>query len=175
MTIRGDVKGLQLKLQAAGYQAKKVAEDYEKQLLSLQGQLQTQTQKVTSLDNHLETLRQSEEMSRRELDKVKTETKLLSEKYSNQSGAYAKAAEVCHKLELFSHHVLTVLDRSSSSGRRKLVRSMAKFVLCRRRSRISRKNSIVPLSSRIAFKSNMGLSSLSSVCSLITQPYIFCY
>ncbi|KAF9739069.1 hypothetical protein PMIN02_003092 [Paraphaeosphaeria minitans] len=75
-----NIKGLEAKLKAAEDKVKEAAEDYE-------NQLQKEQQKVAS------TLRQADEAYRREFDKVKAELKLQSDKYNNQSTAYAKMAE----------------------------------------------------------------------------------
>ncbi|KAL5392324.1 hypothetical protein DPSP01_000838 [Paraphaeosphaeria sporulosa] len=91
--IRGNIKGLEAELQAAKDRAREAAEDYQKQLLNLKGQLHKEQQKAVSVDNYLKTLRQADEGSRREVDKMKAELNLLSEKYNNQSTVYVKTAE----------------------------------------------------------------------------------
>jgi uncharacterized protein YcbK (DUF882 family) len=100
------------KLKAA---KEEVAEYYKKKLESLEKQLQDEQQKAARLETRLNTLLQAAETSRREIDKVKVESNLLSEKYNNQSGAYAKKSEVCLLQGLFESRKLTGARRSSKS------------------------------------------------------------
>ncbi|KAL1592671.1 hypothetical protein SLS60_011087 [Paraconiothyrium brasiliense] len=87
--IHGTIKDLENKLQAA---EKEATEHFEKELRRLTDQLQKEQQKATSLEAHLKTLRQANETARKEVEKAKAESKLLSEKYRDQSGEYAKVS-----------------------------------------------------------------------------------
>ncbi|KAF1972501.1 hypothetical protein BU23DRAFT_599585 [Bimuria novae-zelandiae CBS 107.79] len=89
--LRTTIKNLETKLKAV---EEKATEYYEKEMRSMTEKLQKEQQKATALDTDLKVLRQTEEATRKESEKVKSEYKLLSEKYKNQGGVYAKVTEV---------------------------------------------------------------------------------
>lgn len=109
---------LEAKLKAAEVEA---TQHHEKELRNVSEQLKKEQQRATALDTRLAVLRQTEEASRKELEKAKLEAKRLSDNYNNQAGAYAKMTEVCLQLPIcfLSIEMLIYLLRTSKSRRRR--------------------------------------------------------
>ena len=63
--------------------------------------LEKQQHKSTALDMELKALRQTNDAVKGDLEKVKSEYKVISDKYKNQTGAFAKVSEVSiHSIKL---------------------------------------------------------------------------
>ncbi|KAJ4305624.1 hypothetical protein N0V90_001155 [Kalmusia sp. IMI 367209] len=88
--LRNTIKDVEAKLKEA---EQKATENYEKEIRRVTEELKKEQEKALALDTHVKALRINDTETRKEVEKTKAELKLLSEKYKNQSGEYAKVSE----------------------------------------------------------------------------------
>lgn len=82
----------------------RVTDRFVDQLKVKAEQLQKETSKTTSLGTLVTTLKDSETTVRKELDKLKSDNRLLTVKYTNQAAEHAAAFTVSPKCTAVSHY-----------------------------------------------------------------------
>lgn len=100
----------------------RVTERFTKELTARAEELQKESAKTISLNTLINTLKSGESATKKELEKSKTENRLLSVKYNNQSSEHAASFAVRHPFRYICA-VLIVLNRRRKSWPRRLRRS----------------------------------------------------
>ena len=91
---------------------RRVTDRFADELKAKAEQLQKETIKTTSLNTLVNTLKDSEGTSKKEVEKLKNENRLMSVKYKNQASEHAATFTVCSKCHC-SHELLSHCKRSA--------------------------------------------------------------
>lgn len=90
-TLRATISDLQDKVKAAEHKA---TDHYEKEIRRVGEQLAKEQHKATALDTLVKALQKGDNSAKKEVEKLRTEQKLLQDKYNHQSAEYSKAFTV---------------------------------------------------------------------------------